>query len=177
MVWLLHADGSFTLIGGEARVVLTSPVGDEMEYALCFDFKASNNDTEYETLIAGIRIALDAGAKSLIAQSDSQLVTNQLEDWRKPLLDYLKEGILPGDEMEANQLKSRVARFALLQNILYKHSFYQPYLRCLPTEKGRDILHEIHEGVCGSHINGMALANKTLRAGYFWLTLKKDEIN
>ncbi|KAK4388294.1 hypothetical protein Sango_2436000 [Sesamum angolense] len=59
-VWLLHADGSFTLIGGEARVVLTSLVGDEMEYALRFDFKASNNDTEYENLIAGIRIALYA---------------------------------------------------------------------------------------------------------------------
>ncbi|KAL0352153.1 UNVERIFIED_CONTAM: hypothetical protein Scaly_1604000 [Sesamum calycinum] len=71
-------------------------------------------------------------------------------DWRKPLLDYLKEGILP--EKEVTRLKSRPARFALLDGILYKHSFSQPYLRCFSTEKARTILKKIHEGVCGSHI-------------------------
>ncbi|KAK4394145.1 hypothetical protein Sango_1885300 [Sesamum angolense] len=55
------------------------PRRDELEYALRFDFKASNNEVEYETLIAGIRMALDAGAKSLITYSDSQLVIDQVE--------------------------------------------------------------------------------------------------
>ncbi|KAL0434915.1 UNVERIFIED_CONTAM: hypothetical protein Sradi_0199400 [Sesamum radiatum] len=68
--WLLHADGSPTLASSKARVVLTSPEEDELDYASRFDFKASNNDTEYEALIAGIRMALDAGAKSLIAYSN-----------------------------------------------------------------------------------------------------------
>ncbi|KAL0325409.1 UNVERIFIED_CONTAM: hypothetical protein Sradi_5110200 [Sesamum radiatum] len=76
-------------------------------------------------------------------------------DWRKPLLDYLKEGILP--EKEVTRLKSRPARFALLDGILYKHSFSQPYLRCFSTEKARTTLKKIHEGVCGSYIGGMPL--------------------
>lgn len=33
---------------------------------------------------------------------------------------------------------------------------------------------EIHEGVCASHIRGRSLAFKVLRAGFYWLTLRKD---
>ncbi|KAL0461395.1 UNVERIFIED_CONTAM: hypothetical protein Slati_0027100 [Sesamum latifolium] len=54
--WLLHVDGSSTLAGNGARVVLTSQGGDKVEYALKFDFKASKNNVEYEAIIAGIRM-------------------------------------------------------------------------------------------------------------------------
>ncbi|KAL0399974.1 UNVERIFIED_CONTAM: hypothetical protein Sradi_2340700 [Sesamum radiatum] len=77
--WLLHTYGSSTFDGSKAGVVLTTLEGDELEYALSFDFKASNNETEYEALIVSIRLALDVGAKNLIAYSDSQQVTNQME--------------------------------------------------------------------------------------------------
>ncbi|KAL0392975.1 UNVERIFIED_CONTAM: hypothetical protein Sradi_2520300 [Sesamum radiatum] len=58
--WLFHVYGSSTLTGSGVGVVLTSLEVDELEYALHFDFKASNNEAEYEALIAGIRMALDA---------------------------------------------------------------------------------------------------------------------
>ncbi|KAL0406263.1 UNVERIFIED_CONTAM: hypothetical protein Slati_3940200 [Sesamum latifolium] len=73
--WLLYIDGSSTLTASRAGVVLTSPEGNELEYALHFNIKASNNEAEYEALIAGIKIALDAGAENLIAYTGSQLVT------------------------------------------------------------------------------------------------------
>ncbi|KAL0297758.1 UNVERIFIED_CONTAM: hypothetical protein Sradi_6827900 [Sesamum radiatum] len=72
-------------------------------------------------------------------------------DWWKPLVDYLIEGILPANEVEATRLKSRATRFALLNGILYKHSFSQLYHRCLSMEEGRNVLKEIYEGSCGSH--------------------------
>ncbi|KAL0305157.1 UNVERIFIED_CONTAM: hypothetical protein Scaly_2994200 [Sesamum calycinum] len=77
--WLLHAHGSSTLAGSGAGVVLTSPEGDELAYALRFNFKALNNEFEYEALIAGIMMALDVGARNLITYFHSQLVTNQVE--------------------------------------------------------------------------------------------------
>ncbi|XP_012856960.1 PREDICTED: uncharacterized protein LOC105976225 [Erythranthe guttata] len=76
--WAVNVNGSSTAIGGGAGIVLTSPDGDEFEYAQRFDFKASNNEAEYEALIAGIRLALAAGARKLIIHSDSQLVVNQV---------------------------------------------------------------------------------------------------
>ncbi|KAL0309185.1 UNVERIFIED_CONTAM: hypothetical protein Sradi_5860800 [Sesamum radiatum] len=77
--WLLHAHGSSTLAGSGAGAVLTSPEGDELAYALRFNFKALNNEFEYEALIAGIMMALDVGARNLITYFHSQLVTNQVE--------------------------------------------------------------------------------------------------
>ncbi|KAL0352584.1 UNVERIFIED_CONTAM: hypothetical protein Scaly_1647100 [Sesamum calycinum] len=68
--WLLHVDGSSTFTANGVGVVLISPEGDEMKYALHINFKASNNEAKYESLIASIRIAF--------ACSDSRLVTNQV---------------------------------------------------------------------------------------------------
>ena len=39
-------------------------------------FKASNNETEYEALLAGLRVVSDLGAKEVEIDSDSQLVVN-----------------------------------------------------------------------------------------------------
>ena len=49
-----------------------------IEQALRFAFKASNNQAEYEALIAGMLLAKEMGAQSLLAKSDSQLVTGQV---------------------------------------------------------------------------------------------------
>ncbi|KAL0378438.1 UNVERIFIED_CONTAM: Retrovirus-related Pol polyprotein from transposon [Sesamum radiatum] len=66
------------------------------EYALHFDFKASNNEAEYEALTVGIKMALDAGAKNIIAYTDSQLVTKQMEGEYEVkegrMKDYLQKG-------------------------------------------------------------------------------------
>ncbi|KAL0440091.1 UNVERIFIED_CONTAM: Retrovirus-related Pol polyprotein from transposon.6 [Sesamum latifolium] len=67
-IWLPHTDGSSTLTGSGAGVVLTSPKGDELEYAL-HNFKALNNETKYEAIIAGIKMALDTGAENLPTQT------------------------------------------------------------------------------------------------------------
>ncbi|KAL0385722.1 UNVERIFIED_CONTAM: hypothetical protein Sradi_2966500 [Sesamum radiatum] len=97
-------------------------------------------------------------------------------DWRRHLLDYVERGVLAQDEKEAVRSRSRATRFILLEKILYKHSFSKPNLQCVSIEKGRTILQEIHEGVCGLHTGGITLARKTLRARYFCPTLKKDAI-
>ena len=49
-----------------------------MEYALRFEFAASNNEAEYEALIAGLNLAQKVGAKHVVICSDSQLVVNQV---------------------------------------------------------------------------------------------------
>ncbi|KAK4724714.1 hypothetical protein R3W88_027493 [Solanum pinnatisectum] len=35
-------------------------------------------------------------------------------------------------------------------------------------------MEQIHAGVCGTHMNGLTLARKILRAGYFWMTMEHD---
>ncbi|GJY34520.1 reverse transcriptase domain-containing protein [Tanacetum coccineum] len=53
-------------------------IGMEFTYALRFKFDATNNEAEYEALIAGLRIAEQMGVKNLQANVDSRLVANQV---------------------------------------------------------------------------------------------------
>ncbi|KAL0448119.1 UNVERIFIED_CONTAM: hypothetical protein Slati_1939800 [Sesamum latifolium] len=86
--WLLHVDGSSMAQGSGAGIVITTPQGEDLEFAIKFGFKASNNE----------------------------------------------------------------------------------------RKKGIHILQEIHSGYCGAHVGTRILANKALRAGYFWPTMKQDAI-
>ena len=45
-----------------------------MHYTLRFRFKASNNEAEYETLIAGLNLAKEMKVESLEIYTDSQLI-------------------------------------------------------------------------------------------------------
>ncbi|GJZ25067.1 reverse transcriptase domain-containing protein [Tanacetum coccineum] len=76
--WILFTDGSSCADGSGAGLILTSPEGMEFTYALRFGFEATNNEAEYEALIAGLRIAEQMGIKSLQANVDSRLVANQV---------------------------------------------------------------------------------------------------
>ncbi|GJY14891.1 reverse transcriptase domain-containing protein [Tanacetum coccineum] len=76
--WILFTDGSSCADGSSAGLILISPEGMEFTYALRFGFEATNNEAEYEALIAGLRIAEQMGIKSLQANVDSQLVANQV---------------------------------------------------------------------------------------------------
>ncbi|KAL0412205.1 UNVERIFIED_CONTAM: hypothetical protein Slati_3810200 [Sesamum latifolium] len=61
--WLLHVDGSSTIQGSGAGVVITTQQGEDLEFAIKFSFKASNNEAEYEALVIGMRMAHEAGAR------------------------------------------------------------------------------------------------------------------
>jgi len=77
-LWLLSIDGSSNLKGSGAGVVLEGPNDPLIEQSLRFEFKASNNQAEYEALIAGMTLAKEMGADNLRANNDSQLVTSQI---------------------------------------------------------------------------------------------------
>ncbi|KAL0430406.1 UNVERIFIED_CONTAM: hypothetical protein Sradi_0666600 [Sesamum radiatum] len=55
--WLLHVDGPSTTQGSRAGIVPTFPQGNDMEFAVKFEFKASNNKAEYEALVLDMRMA------------------------------------------------------------------------------------------------------------------------
>ena len=76
--WNLFVNGSSNQLASGAGVILTGQGNTLLEYALRFDFKASNNMAEYEALVVGVQLTLDLGADSLNIFSHSQLVVNQV---------------------------------------------------------------------------------------------------
>ncbi|KFK26623.1 hypothetical protein AALP_AA8G272900 [Arabis alpina] len=77
-IWNLYVDGSASRHGSGIGILLVSHTGDILEQSFRLGFRASNNEAEWEALIAGLRLAREMGARRIHAFSDSQLVTNQL---------------------------------------------------------------------------------------------------
>ncbi|GAV86323.1 RVT_3 domain-containing protein [Cephalotus follicularis] len=232
-IWKLSVDGSSCLTGSGAGLVLTSADGWTLEYALRFKFKATNNEVEWEALIAGLKIAKHLEVQKIEASSDSQLVVGlkngeyearedpmvkylshfqgmksafkilrivkvpraenvradqlsklataeELEknqtvlvdyldsptisevdvmdidvpqgpNWMTPFINWLRNGILPEDPVEARKLVYRANRFQFRDGILYKRFFSFPWLRCLNPSEADYALREVHEGICGNH--------------------------
>ncbi|KAI3682300.1 hypothetical protein L1987_82190 [Smallanthus sonchifolius] len=76
--WSLHTDGASNDEGSGAGLILVGPDQVELTYALRLDFKSSNNEAEYEALLAGLRLAQKMGVRKLHAHVDSMLVANQI---------------------------------------------------------------------------------------------------
>ncbi|XP_056847446.1 uncharacterized protein LOC130494735 [Raphanus sativus] len=75
--WLLHVDGSSSKQGSGIGIRLTSPTGEIFEQSFRLEFHASNNEAEYEALIAGLQLAHGLKIRNLHAYCDSQLVASQ----------------------------------------------------------------------------------------------------
>ncbi|XP_065638287.1 uncharacterized protein LOC136071201 [Quercus suber] len=96
------------------------------------------------------------------------------ENWMTPIVSYLKDGRLLEGKDEARKLRVKSARYVLMDEVLYKRGFSQPYLRCLALDKSNYILREVHEGACGNHSGARSLVHKVIRSGYYWPTIQAN---
>jgi hypothetical protein len=99
-------------------------------------------------------------------------------DWRQPFIDYLSEQKVPSDKNLAKQLIRRAKSYVLVGDKLYKWGASPGLLmKCVPRQEGKDILEEIHKGVCGNHASSCTLVSKAFRRAYgpqLWATLKNS---
>jgi ribonuclease HI len=90
------------------------------------------------------------------------------------IIQFLKNVSLPQDKAAARKIKNQATRYSLLGEVLYKRGYSEPLLKCLSKTEAEYVLKEIHEGMCGNHSGGRMLAEKTIRAGYYWHSISKD---
>jgi ribonuclease HI len=92
-------------------------------------------------------------------------------DWRQPFIDYIREQKVPTDKNLAEQIIHRAKSYVLVGDKLYRHGATSGVLmKCVPREEGKDILEEIHKGVCGNHASSRTLVSKAFRRAFYWPT-------
>ena len=69
-------DDASDSLGAGARIVVITPEGIKLEHSFRLGFKASNNEAEYEALLARLTVVSYLSAKDVDVYSDSQLVVN-----------------------------------------------------------------------------------------------------
>jgi ribonuclease HI len=131
--WKLFVDGASNAMGSGAGAVLISPEGLIMEQAVRLNFLASNNESEYEALLIGLKCARKLGADRLRVFCDSQLVVNQISG------EYQAR-----DERMALYLravKNSLSKFEFIQveQIGREHNSHADILAKLATAKETDM--------------------------------------
>nr|GEY87969.1 reverse transcriptase domain-containing protein [Tanacetum cinerariifolium] len=72
--------------------------------------------------------------------------------WMTPLVDYLKEGVPPGDQKEARKLHLKARQYELMEGVLYRLLFLTLWLRCVGPLQADYVMREIHKGSCSMHV-------------------------
>uniref|UniRef100_A0A2N9IC67 Uncharacterized protein n=1 Tax=Fagus sylvatica TaxID=28930 RepID=A0A2N9IC67_FAGSY len=76
--WKVYVDGASNSKGSGTGVVIITPDETVIEQSIRLNFKASNNEAEYEAVLAGLKSAKTLGARRLIVYCDSLLVASQI---------------------------------------------------------------------------------------------------
>jgi ribonuclease HI len=89
-------------------------------------------------------------------------------DWRQPFIDYIHKQKVPTDKNLAEQIIYRAKSYILVGDKLYRRGATSGVLmKCVLWEEGKDILEEIHKGVCGNHASSRTLVSKAFRRAFY----------
>jgi transposase InsO family protein len=95
-------------------------------------------------------------------------------DWRDKYIAWMDQGELPSDRSEAKRIARMAKSFALVDGELYKRAASCILQRCVPIPEGRELLRDIHEGICGHHDAPRTLVGNAFHQGFYWPTAVAD---
>jgi transposase InsO family protein len=86
----------------------------------------------------------------------------------------MDRGELPSDRSEARRIARMAKSFALVDGEMYKRATSGILQRCVPIPEGRELLRDIHMGICGHHAAPRTLVDNAFRRGFYWPTAVAD---
>ncbi|XP_016901285.2 uncharacterized protein LOC107991219 [Cucumis melo] len=103
-------------------------------------------------------------------------VGNDNKPWYFDIKQYIKCREYPYEASGNDKCTIRrlAMNFFLSGKVLYKKNHDMVLLQCVDEEEAKQIMTDIHEGICGTHANGHMMARQILRFGYYWTTMESD---
>jgi hypothetical protein len=108
-----------------------------------------DGDPSNEVFVLSLLEGYGAAAAEAEAM-DTELVP-RAEDYRDKYIAWMDRGELPPDQSEARRIARMAKTFALINGELYKRTASGVLQRCVPIPQGRELLRDIHAGVCSHH--------------------------
>ena len=97
-------------------------------------------------------------------------------DWRADILAYLLHEVLPKDRNAARRIARRTKTFTVIDGELYKRSPSETgiLMKCIPIAQGKELLLEMHAGICGHYAAPRSLDGKAFQQGFYWPTAPRN---
>ncbi|GJT08342.1 reverse transcriptase domain-containing protein [Tanacetum coccineum] len=112
--------------------------------------------------------------KSIQEEEVATVIEEEETTWMTLIIEYLKDGTLPGKRKEAGKLRIKARQYELLEGVFYKRSFLKSWLRCVRPLQAKYVIREIHEGSCSMHAGPRSVVAKAMRLGNYWPTMHRD---
>nr|KAJ0200220.1 hypothetical protein LSAT_V11C600300410 [Lactuca sativa] len=196
-LWKLYTDGASSKEGSGAGLILKILKGEEITYALRFDFQVSKNEAKYEALLPDLPGGGDAREdalnklastsydhlmkKLLVEVLPEQSIDNQKvntmslpPEWTMLFVHCLHQVVLQDDPEEAKKVKIRASHFSIGDNQLYRRGYLSPWLKCIYKVEGQTFLEESHFGDVTAHEGARTLMGKILHLGVYWPDVYTD---
>ncbi|PKI75906.1 hypothetical protein CRG98_003705 [Punica granatum] len=106
----------------------------------------------------------------------NEIEASEAKPWYEDIKNFMQMGHYPpsADRRDRKTLRHLAMHYFLSGEILYHRSFDSTLLRCIDEHESRRLMEEVHGGNCGPHMNGLMLAKKIMRLGYYWSTMETD---
>ena len=107
------------------------------------------------------------------SQAHCACIQEELDEnpWYHDILRYVKNqqysDLANDNDNDKRTLRRLAMGFFLDGEVLYKKGKDQILLRCVNAREAKKIIHEIHEGICGTHASGHVMARQIMRARYY----------
>ena len=92
-------------------------------------------------------LTAEGSVSSNSAGVSTQKVEAEVQDWRVPIISYLKDP----DCGAKRSIRHLAFKYILVNDELYRRTANDVLLKCLGTDQARVALGEVHEGICGTH--------------------------
>jgi hypothetical protein len=89
------------------------------------------------------------------------------EDWCAPIVAAIKGYYEAEDGVIDKRVGIRARNYHIIDGNLYRKGVCAPLLKCISVTEGKQLLHEIHIGMCSYHIGTRALVQKAFRQGFY----------
>ncbi|XP_074300526.1 uncharacterized protein LOC141631802 [Silene latifolia] len=146
--WTWYIDGVSNAGGAGVGLILRSP-------KIRCEFKATNNEAQYEALIRGMQMAQGLNVKNLRVYGESLLMVNHVNNEYvardSKMIAYLK--VATKQKLKFRSFK--ITQVPRDQNVeadalaMLGHTFKPA--ECLDKDEARTVLHAIQSGDCGNH--------------------------
>ena len=96
--------------------------------------------------------------------------------WYYDIMKFLELAVyLDGaNKREHHWIRMMTMQYILYGGWLYKWFYDGIHLRCLKKKEVKRVMEEVHQRICGPHMNGRMLAKKILKMGYYWNMMETD---
>jgi ribonuclease HI len=111
-----------------------------------------------------------SGYKAVADRADLQVHLLEQGDWRADIFNYLKDPARGAPK----RIRYEAMKYVLIGDDMFYRTLEGLLLKCLEPIESNRLLHEVHEGTCGTHQSAHKMKWLIRRSGYYWPTMLED---